>query len=142
LSIKPKLLLLIFSISVILFGCKKEHLAQDPLTSAKKQIIGTWLSQSGIITYYDTAGKVVDTQTTFVGSTKYLLDANTLRTPDSDTNSFPYTLTDVDGKVMINVINESLDVSFSNDMMIWSQQKQYQNEAYSKSVYIIQFKKQ
>jgi len=139
---KSRLLLLIFSLSILMFGCKKDASTEDKLTSAKKQINGTWLVQSAIFTYYDASGKVIDTRATNDGvNSQFQFDATTLKASDSPTDTFPYTLTNVDGRIMISVVGVSYEVTFNNNSMTWSQEKQYQNEAYVKSVYTIQYKK-
>lgn len=139
---KSRLLLFIFSLSIVIFGCKKDASTEDKLTSAKKQIIGTWQVQSGIFTYYDASGKVISTNPTNDGiNSQFQFDAVTLKTSQSPTDTYPYTLTDVDGRVMIGVVGVSYEVKFNNNSMTWSQEKQHQNEAYVKSVYTVQYKK-
>lgn len=142
---KSKLLLLVLCCSVVLFGCKKDKSPEDKVADAKKQVIGTWQVQNTAFTYYDASDKVVDSDNsdTNNGETFQFVDGSTLKTSESSNSSYAYTITNVDGKVMLNVSNQSFELKFSGDnAMSWSQEKTIADDPkYAKSVAVIQFTK-
>lgn len=113
------------------------------MADAKKEIIGTWAVQNTTFTYYDASGKVVDSDNsdTSNGQTFQFVDGSTVKTSESDDDSYAYALTNVDGKVMLKVSNQSFEVKFSgNNAMSWSQEKAITgDDKYAKSVVSIQF---
>nr|WP_067055443.1 hypothetical protein [Mucilaginibacter sp. L294] len=143
---KSKLLLLILSFSVVLFSCKKEKTPEDKLADAKQQVIGTWAVQSGSVTYYDAAGKVVKTEPADVdgGIQIQFVDATTVKTSDSPNDPYPYTLTNADGKIMLNVINVNYELKVNSNTMSWSLESEYtdnNDDHIVKGILTIQFKK-
>jgi hypothetical protein len=144
LSMKSKLLLLILSFSVVMFGCKKEKTPEDKLADAKKQVIGTWAVQSSSVTYYDAAGKVVKTEPSDVDAKVQVqfIDATTLKTSDSPDNPYSYTLTNTNSKIILNVSNANYEIKVGNNTMSWSLESEYtdnNDDKIVKGVLTIQF---
>ena len=143
---KSKLLFLFLSFSAVLFSCKKEKTPEDKLADAKKQVIGTWAVQSSSITYYDASGKVVKTEPADIDANVQIqfVDNGTLKTSDSPNDPYQYTLTNVNGKILLNVINANYELKVNNNTMSWSLESEYtdnNNDHIVKGVLTIQFKK-
>lgn len=113
---------------IAFFGCKKDKSSQDNLADAKKQIIGTWQVQSSTITYYDASGKVVNTdnQDGSNGEVYQFINETTLKQVGGSNDSYAYNLTNVNGKILLNVSNVSYEVTFSgNNSISWSDRETY-----------------
>jgi hypothetical protein len=143
---KSKLLLLILSFSVVLFSCKKEKTPEDKLADAKRQVVGTWAVQSSSVTYYDASGKVVKTEPADIDANIQVqfMDNSTLKTSDSPNDPYPYTLTNADGKIILNVSNVDYELKVNNNTMSWSLESEYtdnNDDHIVKGVLTIQLKK-
>ncbi|MDB5126886.1 hypothetical protein [Mucilaginibacter sp.] len=140
---KLKLLLLILSFSVILFSCKKEKSPEDKLDDAKNQVIGTWAGQNSSATYYDASGKVVKTEHLSINDNLQIqfLNTTTLKGSDRPDDPYNYTISNVDGKLRLNVSGESYELKVNNNTMSWIIETEINIDTIVKSVTTIQFKK-
>ncbi len=130
-------------LSIAFLGCKKDKTPEDKLTDTKKQIIGTWQVQSTTVTYYDASGKIVktDNQDGNNGEVYQFVNETTLKQVGGSDDSYAYTLTNVNNKILLNVSNVSYEVTFSgNNSMSWSNQETYPDGySYTSSTRVIQF---
>jgi hypothetical protein len=116
---KLKLLFIALFSTLVLLSCKKEKTPVDNLVNYKAQIIGTWQATNEVDIYYDSSGKVVQTekydlnyQFQFVNATQF------------NANYFPklstYTITNINGETMLSLTNhDPIKIEINNGEMTW-----------------------